>query len=84
MKHNFLNPSNSKSILLDTSKKKGLQMYYIKLKGKIKKPNCKETSESNDDSTGWVYLFSSAIKMWNCEEKIIMYLHLCRLKITIS
>lgn len=82
MKHDFLKPSNSKSILLNTSKEKGLQMGYIKLKGKIKYPDCEKTSEYNADSTGWAYVFSSAIKIWNCGEKITMkqMLHLCGLK----
>lgn len=38
MNHNFSKPSNSKSILLDTGKKKGLQMGDVKLKAKINYP----------------------------------------------
>lgn len=57
-------------MLLNTGKKKGLQMGYINLKGKVEcKKNCKKTSESNAESIGWVYLFSSAIKIWNCGGK---------------
>lgn len=38
MKHNVLNSINSKSISPDTGKKKGLQIGYSRLKGKIKYP----------------------------------------------
>lgn len=57
-------------------------MGYIKLKGKIKSPDCKKTSESNAESIGSVYLFSSAIKIQNCGQKITMkqMLHLSRSK----
>lgn len=82
MKHDFLKPCNSKSIIVDTGEKKGLQMGYIKLKSKIKYPDCKKTSESNAESIGSVYLFSSAIKIQNCRQKITMkqMLHLSRVK----
>ena len=41
MKHDFLKPNNSKSILVNTSKKKGLLIGSTKLKGKTKYPNYK-------------------------------------------
>lgn len=70
MKHNVLNSSNSKSISLDIGKMKGLQMGYSRLKGKIKYPDCKKSTESNAEHTGWMHVFSSAIKRGNCREKI--------------
>lgn len=66
MKHDVLKSSNSKSISLDYNKKKGLQMGYGRLKGKVKYPDYKKTSEPNTEHIGWVYLFSSAIKIGNC------------------
>lgn len=41
-------------------------MGYGRLKGKVKYPDYKKTSEPNTEHIGWVYLFSSAIKIGNC------------------
>lgn len=52
MKHDVLKSSNSKSISLDYNKKKGLQMGYGRLKGKVKYPDYKKTSEPNTEHIG--------------------------------
>lgn len=52
MKHDVLKSSNSKSISLDYNKKKGLQMGYSRLKGKVKYPDYIKTSEPNTEHIG--------------------------------
>lgn len=52
MKLDFLKLSNSRSILLITGKKTRLQKGYIKLKGKIRHPDCQTISEPSVESIG--------------------------------